>query len=111
MNKELGKITNVIFGHGGYQDAMLGMHFVFEGNFGGVTCTESTWDAEMIECTESSKWTEEERSGHYSDIMRKLSKLLSEAKVHSVDKLKGVPVELTFENRILKDWRILTEVI
>jgi hypothetical protein len=43
--------------------------------------------------------------------MRFVSKLLKEAKVNSVDKLKGIPVEVTFDGNILKDWRILTEVL
>jgi hypothetical protein len=43
--------------------------------------------------------------------MRYVSKLLKEAKVDSVDKLKGKPVEVTFEGNTLKSWRILTEVL
>jgi hypothetical protein len=43
--------------------------------------------------------------------MRYLSKLLNEAKVSSVDKLKGIPVEVTFDGNMLKEWRILTEVL
>jgi hypothetical protein len=41
-----------------------------------------------------------------------LSKLLKEAKVDSVGKLKDIPVEVTFfEGNILKEWRVLTEVL
>jgi hypothetical protein len=43
--------------------------------------------------------------------MRYLSKLLKDSNVNSVDKLKGVPVEVTFDGNMLKDWRILTEVL
>ena len=34
-----------------------------------------------------------------------------DAKVNSIDKLKGIPVEVTFEDNMLKEWRILTEVL
>ena len=43
--------------------------------------------------------------------MRYLSKLLNDAKVDSVDKLKGIPVEVTLEDNTLKEWRVLTEVL
>jgi hypothetical protein len=43
--------------------------------------------------------------------MRLLSKLLKEAKVDSVEKLKGKPVEVTFDGNRLQEWRILTEVL
>jgi hypothetical protein len=43
--------------------------------------------------------------------MRFLSKLLKEAKVDSVDQLKGKPVEVTFDGNLLSEWRILTEVL
>ena len=43
--------------------------------------------------------------------LKNVSKYLKEAKVSSVDKLKGIPVEVTFENNTIKSWRILTEVL
>jgi hypothetical protein len=43
--------------------------------------------------------------------MRFLSKLLKDAKVRSVDKLKGIPVEAIFDGNVLKEWRVLTEVL
>lgn len=43
--------------------------------------------------------------------MRFISKLLKEAKVDEVYQLKGKPVEVTFEGNMLKEWRLLTEVI
>ena len=46
MKTELGKISSVYFGHGGYQDAMLGIHFSFSMNSSGVCGTKSAWDAE-----------------------------------------------------------------
>jgi hypothetical protein len=42
--------------------------------------------------------------------MRYISKLLSDAKVDDVMKLKGKPIEVTVEGNCVESWRILTEV-
>jgi hypothetical protein len=93
--KELGKIDSVRFGLGGYQDVMLGIHFTFSFKGAGVCDSMCSWDAEKIECSEHAKWTEKDRDRNYAEIMRFVSKLLDDAKVDSIDKLKGVPVEVT----------------
>ena len=111
MEKKLGKITNVKFGIGGYQDSQLGIHITLGHDGWGVNDSKSAWDAERVECSKRSQWTEEDRSRNYSDIMRYVSKLLKEVKVNSVDELKNKPVEITFDGTILIDWRILTEVL
>lgn len=98
-------------GIGGYQDAMLGIHFVFSGDGWGVCSSKEAWDPNMIECSKHAKWTEEDRSRQFDEIMRYISDLLKAAKVKTVDQLKNVPVEVEFENQIIKSWRILTEVI
>ena len=111
MEKRLGKITSVRFGYGGYQDAMLGLSVSLGDGSWGVGDFKGNWDAELIKHTEHTKWTEEDRSKGYDETMRFLSKLLKEAKVDTVDKLKDIPVEVTFDGNLLKEWRILTEVI
>lgn len=111
MEKKIGKIESVRFGHGGYQDACLGLSVTLSSKGWGVGDFKGTWDAEMVKRSDNTKWTEEERSKGYDDTMRFLSKLLKDAKVSSVDQLKGVPVECTFDGMMLKEWRILTEVI
>jgi hypothetical protein len=65
----------------------------------------------MIKRSENTKWTEEDRTKSIDESIRFISKLLKEAKVDSVDKLKNIPVEVTFEGMMLKEWRILTEVL
>lgn len=114
MNKDkcLGKITKVSFGYGGYQDACFGLslEFQFDGCCG-VSTFIGNWDAEIMECSKNAKWTEADRSKWHDDLVRKLSKLLKQAKKRDIYELKGVPVELTFENLTLKDWRILEEVL
>jgi hypothetical protein len=111
MEKRLGKIESASFGLGGYQGAMLGLHVTLGNGTWGVGDSKGNWDAEQISCSEHSKWTESDRDEWYSEIMRYVSKLLKDAKVDSVDKLKGKPVEVTFDGNILKGWRILTEVL
>ena len=111
MEKKLGKIELVTFGHGGYQHCMLGLYDNLSGEGWGVSDFKGGWDAELIEHTEHSKWSEKDRSKEYDKTMRFLSKLLKEAKVDSVDRLKGKPVEVTFDGNLLSEWRILTEVL
>jgi len=111
MEKKLGKIEAVKFGVGGYQDAMLGIHVTLGNGSWGVGDSRANWDAEQIKWSEHSKWTEEDRDVWYAEIMRYVSKLLQDAKVDSVDKLKGKPVEVTLDGNLLKEWRILTEVL
>jgi hypothetical protein len=111
MRTELGKIQKVSFGHGGYQEACIGINFTLGGEGWGVGSSETAWDAEMIECTNNCKWTEEDRSKQYDEIVRYISRLLKEAKVSNVNDLEGVPIEATFDGQLLRDWRILTEVI
>ena len=111
MEKRLGKIESVSFGLGGYQGAMLGLHVTLGDGSWGVGDSSANWDAEQISCSEHSKWSESDRDEWYAEIMRYVSKLLKDAKVDSVDKLKGKPVEVTLDGNLLKEWRILTEVL
>jgi hypothetical protein len=110
-DKKLGKISHVSFGHGGYQDAQIGLSVTLSGEGWGVQDFKGYWDAEIIECSKNCKWTEKDRDELYSGTMRALSKILKDAKVHSVAMLKDIPVEATFEGNTLKSWRILTEVL
>ena len=111
MEKKLGKIESVRFGHGGYQDACIGLSVTLGNGSWGVGDSRANWDAEQIKWSEHSKWTEEDRDGWYAEIMRYVSSLLKDAKVNSVDQLKGKPVEVTLDDNQLKSWRILTEVL
>lgn len=111
MTKELGKIEKVRFGHCGYQDACLGISFVLSGKGWGLVDSKSTWDAELMKWSEGCKWTEEDRDKQYSEIMRYVSKLLSDAKVSNISQLEGKPIEVTLDGNLLREWRILTEVL
>ena len=111
MEKRLGKIQSVSFGLGGYQECMLGLSITLGNDGWGVGDFKGFWDPEQITRSENTQWTEEERDMRNSETMRFVSKLLNEAKVKDLSKLKNVPVEVSFEGNQLKDWRILTEVL
>ncbi len=111
MEKELMKISNVYVGMGGYQEVQMGIWFQFSGKGSGVGTGYGFWACDRTEG--STQWTEEDRIKFFGDLMMKISKWLEQAKVDSVDKLKGIPVEVTFDRPYgkLTDWRILTEVL
>lgn len=111
MEKKLGKIESIKLGLGGYQDSMIGLTIHLSGDSWDVKDFKGTWDAEIIECSKHCKWTEEDRNKTYSETIRFISKLLEESKVDDLDKLKGMPVEVTFDENKLKEWRVLKEVI
>lgn len=111
IEKKLGKIEKVSFGLGAYQGSMLGLHVTISGSGWGVSTGKSAWDKNMIECSDRAEWTEEGRSREYDEIVRYISDLLLDAKVHEISLLAGMPVEATFDGNTIKDWRILTEVL
>lgn len=105
---KIGKIAKVSFGFGGYQDACIGVSFTLSGPSWGVGDFWGDW---AIERSEYCKWTQEDRIRKLGETVMRLNALLKDAKVESVDALKNIPVEATFEDRTLKSWRILTEVL
>ena len=105
---QLGKIAHVRVGMGGYQEAMLGIWFTFEGKSWGCSTGEGTWAHKPDAHT---KWTEAEQDAIFAKTFRYIGELLKAAKVDDVAKLRGVPVEVTFEGNLLRSWRVLTEVL
>jgi len=108
LEKKLGKIHRVRVGHCGYQDSWIGIYFHLEGEDWGVSDTMGVDDPRIIG---TKSWTEEDRDKKLAEIMRYISKLLYQAEVPSVDKLVGIPVEVSFQNNVLQTWRILEEVL
>lgn len=107
--KLIGVIEHVSFGRGGYQDCMLGLNLVFKSGCVGVSAfINGGWTLERSAFT---KWTEEERSAQQSDMCRKIIKLLEDAKVGDITKLKGKPVRIETDGHALLSWEILTEAI
>jgi len=111
--KDLMKISNVSFGLGGYQDSCFGLTLDFEqkgglcaGNF-----INGGWDFQSIECSPNAKWNEKDREKQMLELCKTISLILKDANVSSVDKLKGMPVEVVISNNTVQSWRILEEVI
>ena len=44
-------------------------------------------------------------------ICTNIIQLMKDANVSNLQELKNKPIEVTFENNLLKEWRILTEVL
>lgn len=111
MTKYLGKIKEVYFGLGGYNEAMLGIHLTFSFNGKEVCFTEGGWDYNRIKHSEHSKWIEEDRKNDYYEAMIYISDLLKQCNVTDIKDLKNKPVEVEILDNSLKSWRILTEVL
>lgn len=106
----IGKIKAIRFGHGGYQDAMIGVSFTLESerDSWGVGDFWGNWSMKR---TENCQWTDADRTQSLGEMVMRVNALLSDAKVHNLTDLVGIPVEVTFERNTLKSWRILTEAI
>jgi hypothetical protein len=106
--KVLGKIDSVEFGQVNGHEFLIGIQLTFTGNWGGIGCgskytvnlNERAWEK-----------TDENLGDYLIKQMKFIDSLLKSAKVKTVSALKGKPVEVTMENRMFKDFRILTEVM
>lgn len=109
--KEIGKIKSIHFGHGGYQDAMIGVSFTLGSDKGSWGVCDF-WGSWAIERSDYCKWTEEDRVKQLGEMVMRINGLLADAKVETLNLLQGVAVECTFKDyNTLASWRILTEVI
>lgn len=111
MRKELGKIANVSFGHGGYQDGEIGLFLTLEGKGWGCSTSISGGWSMTVKWSDHCKWTEKDRLDKYGLCLKQISELLNKAKVDDVSKLRGIPVEAVFDVNMLSTWRILEEVL
>ena len=96
MNKLLGKITNVSLGFAGYQGVEFGLTLEME--FGDTWCQKFQGDFKDL-------------TFKNDRLLLHIQKLLLDSKKQEIKELKGVPVEGTFKNDCLVDFRVLTEVI
>jgi hypothetical protein len=110
MRTEIGKIKKCKFGEGGYQEAMIGVSFEL-GSDKRSWGVSDFWGSWAIERSDYCKWTEEDRIKQLGEVVMRLNKILRQAKVSSVDRLVGIPVEITFDGNLLKSWRVLEEAI
>lgn len=111
IETKLGKIKRIKFGYVGYQDMQFGLYIEFGNDGWGVATTISNvWSLDM-EVGEYTKWTEADRDAGFAKTMREINRVMKEAKVTDINKLVDIPVQITFEDMKLKDWRVLTEVL
>lgn len=108
MRTQLGKIQKVAFGHGGYQDVQIGIRFQLGGESWGVGDFWGDW---ALTRSEHAKWTEADRITRLGETVMRINELLAQAKVETVEELKGTPIECTFDGVLLQSWRVLTEVV
>lgn len=108
--RKIGKIKSVKFGMGGYDDAMIGISFTLgsDKESWGVGDFKGTWGHPP---SERAQWTVSDQTKTWGEMVRWIGERLSEAKVKDIMALEGVPVEVVFEDNLLKEWRILTEAI
>lgn len=108
----LGKIEYAEFGFGGYQDAMLGLSLVFKGQGWGVTeFLSGGWYEVLKADSPNCNWEEKDRADLRNALCKEIDNILRSAKVKSVSKLIGKPVEVEFVGGKLENWRILEEVL
>lgn len=107
MKTQLGKLQKVKLGDGGYDDAMFGVSFTIGGDGWGVQDFWGMWQAR----SSSAQYTQEKFEQSHADTYTKIRELMKSAKVRDFNDLVGIPVECTFDNGLLKGWRVLTEVL
>ncbi|ASS69201.1 hypothetical protein CIC07_08815 [Paenibacillus sp. RUD330] len=108
VERHLGKITSAEFGQVNGHEFLIGLQLEFHFDGGGVgdggkytvNLNEKAWEK-----------TDEALGDYLVQQMKFLDRILKDAKCRTVSQLKGKPVEVTVENRMFKDFRILTEVL
>lgn len=106
-SRELGRITKAEFGLCEDRPFLFGLKLMFEGQGWGV----GDGGRFMLNISKACKWSEEERMKAITASADYVAQILADAKVSNVSQLVGKPVEITFENRTFKSFRILTEVL
>ena len=99
MNKVIGKIESARFG---YWEYVFGLHLTIKTETGGVTTSEGY--------NPTYKYTVEAEAAGLKMLAR-VQKLLKDANVESIHQLKDVPLEVTFDGSLLREFRILKEVL
>lgn len=104
-SKYLGHIKSANLGHDG--DGRFGLSIEFACDGYGSQTFVGGWATRP----EHAAWTIEDQMASYAQAMVLVRDTLTSAKRRTVDQLRGIPVEVTFDNGMLKAWRVLTEVI
>lgn len=110
FKKQIGKIQSINFGKGGYQDVMVGISITLgsDTEHWGVSDFKGAWGHKR---RGEMHWTEEDRIKRLGEMVMWFNDLLEKAKAENINELIGKPVEVTFEDNQLSEWRILSEVL
>lgn len=105
MEKYLGYINNVFFGIN--NDFSNHIILLFDLRYG-ITESSSGYMSSYKYVVDVDN---ENNIDVYKNFIKYIHKILMQSHKNSLDELVGVPVEVSIENHLLKDFRILTEVI
>lgn len=106
--KILGKITSAEYGTVRDYPFLIGLQLYFKLSDGtSIGCGSRYTENISAAC----KWEKNERDCAITKTIDQINEILSAAKVNYVSELVNKPVEVTIENNIFKDFRILTEVL
>jgi len=114
--KKIGKIKSIDLSYGGYRDAAFGLNIAFtvkdeDGeNDDYYYYFDGPW-AVHLKWRKDNKWTEQDRTNHFGNILRRVNELVDDAKVNSFSNLKNIPVEIELDRRRVESFRILKEVL
>ena len=98
-NKKLGKIKSIKFGID--SDFRFGVTINLEGNGWGVS---DFW--EITNDTRTSRLCPKSEP-----VCKEILYMLTQSNKSNFEDLKDIPIEVTFKNNTLDNWRILTEVL
>lgn len=109
--KILGKIVRAEFGTYKDRPFLMGLQLEFSLN-GGACGGVGTGSKYTVNVSDDCRWEHPgQREQTITSKVFDLYKILQDAKCNYVSELKGKPVEVTIEDNMLKDFRILTEVL
>ena len=108
MEKMLGKISNAHFGFEADRPFLFGLELSFMGDGWGTISP-----AYMVNMGENCKWSSPlERQRVVTENMDKIREIMKKAKITDIKDLKGIPVEVTFnDNGYFESFRVLEEVL
>lgn len=108
--KILGRITRAAWGVVPDRPFLYGLELSFKMQDLGVS-SGGKYLVNISTVTKNHKFTIEDQKEELWESTQHLLRTLVDAKVNTVAELKGLPVEVTLEGNLFKDFRILTEVL
>lgn len=107
IEKRLGKIDFVEFGSMKDYPFQLGLQLGFSMSGSGVM----DGGKYTVNMSPDCHWGIGTRHTNLAESLDRVAKILNDAKVNYISELLGEPVEVTLEDGIFKEFRILTEVL